>query len=497
MSQKKFAFGIILAAILGGLVSVGITNYLGVQPTSPYASFDDKQQGVQYPNVNFLADSNFSVPDGINFVYAADRVKPGVVFIRSTYSGSRQSRNSLLEDFYDYFGDRRPGEPGGERPSRSSGSGVLISDDGYIVTNNHVIEEADKIEVTLDDNRFYEAEVIGIDPTTDLALLKIEDRSILFPFVSFGDSDDVRVGEWVLAIGNPFGTLTSTVTAGIVSAKARNINILHDRNGRQIESFIQTDAAVNQGNSGGALVNLKGELVGINTAIATPTGSYAGYSFAVPVSLVQKVMNDLLEYGSVQRALLGVRIRDVNAQLAEEEGLKTVTGVFVDGVTQESAAAEAGMEAGDVIIEIDDRSVNNVSELQELVARNRPGDEVEVTFWRDGSQETVYATLKNTMGNTEMVQKVQPVEFEGGTFGDIPSEILDRFELEGGAQLIELSEGKWKKAGLEEGFIITSIDKTPIQNAKELEEVMQNKAGGILIEGLSTEGERSFHGFGW
>ena len=492
MSQRKFILGIVLAALLGGLVAVGITHYLGFQPTAAYTNFDEKQQSVQYPNVNFLADTNFAVPDGINFVYAAERVKPGVVFIRSIYSGSQQSRNSLLEDFYDYFGDRN-----NERPSRSSGSGVLISDDGYIVTNNHVIEDADRIEVTLDDNRFYEANIVGIDPTTDLALIKIEDRAAPFPFVSFGDSDDVKVGEWVLAIGNPFGTLTSTVTAGIVSAKARNINILHDRNNRQIESFIQTDAAVNQGNSGGALVNLRGELVGINTAIATPTGSYAGYSFAVPVSLVQKVMNDLLEFGSVQRALLGVRIQDVNAQLAEEEGLDIVSGVYVDGVTQESAAAEAGMEAGDVIVEIDSRPVGNVSELQELVARNRPGDEVKVTFWRNGSLETVYATLKNTMGSTEVVQRVQPVNFEGAIFSDPAEEVLGELGIEGGAELLELGDGKWEEAGLKPGFVITSIDKTIIKSAKELEEIMQEKEGGILIEGFTSAGEKAFYGVGW
>lgn len=491
MSQRKFILGIVLAALLGGLVAVGLVQYLGFQAGPLYTSFEDKQQSVQYPNVNFLADSSFAIPDGINFVYAADKVMPGVVFIRSIYDGSRRSRNSLLEEFYDYF------ERDTDRPSRSSGSGVIISADGYIVTNNHVIEDADRIEVTLDDNRFYEAEIVGVDPTTDLALIRIEDRATAFPFVPFGDSDDIRVGEWVLAVGNPFGTLTSTVTAGIVSAKARNINILHDRNNRQIESFIQTDAAVNQGNSGGALVNLRGELVGINTAIATPTGSYAGYSFAVPVSLVQKVMNDLLEFGSVQRALLGVSIRDVNAQLAKQQGLDMVTGVFVEGVTQESAASEAGMEPGDVIVEIDRRSVNNVSELQELVARNRPGDQVEVTFWRNGELEKVYATLKNTMGNTQMLLKPQRVNFEGGVFVDPSSEILEKFSIEGGARILELSEGKWKDAGLEEGYVITSIDKDVIQNAKELEEIMQSKQGGILIEGYTPAGEKTFYGFGW
>jgi serine protease Do len=492
MNKTQFFIGILLAALLGGVMAVGLMQYLDIR--SPVTTTFQNDRNVQLSK--FLSDTSFIVPDGINFVYAAERVKPGVVFIRSTYNGSGRGSgfsNPLEELYEDYFGDREPQERRG--PSRSSGSGVIISADGYIVTNNHVIENADKVEVTLDDNRMYTAEVIGIDPTTDLALIKVNDTNL--PYVDFGDSDDMNIGEWVLAIGNPFGTLTSTVTAGIISAKARNINILQDRNNRQIEAFIQTDAAVNQGNSGGALVNLKGELVGINTAIATPTGSYAGYSFAVPVSLVRKVMNDLIEFGAVQRALLGVSIRNVDARLAKDEGLDMVAGVYVEGVATESAASEAGMKPGDVILEINEKKVGSVAELQELVARNRPGDKVEVTYSRNGELNKVYATLKNTMGDTEVVRKQEEVQMEGSVFVTPSSDILEALGIEGGAQIISLGEGKWSDAGLKEGFIITSIDHEKVYSAEQLEEIMQNKSGGILIEGVDPDGKHSFYGYGW
>jgi Do/DeqQ family serine protease len=481
-----------LAALFGGLVAVAALELL--DEDSPNYQNLPAERNIQLSK--YLADTAFAVPDGINFVYAAEKVKPGVVFIRSSYQGSggESGLTNPLEEFYeDYFGDRNQRERRG--PSRSSGSGVIISDDGYIVTNNHVIENADQIEVTLDDNRLYSAEVIGVDPTTDLALIKIDEGNL--PFVEIGDSDNVRIGEWVLAIGNPFGTLTSTVTAGIVSAKARNINILRDRNNRQIEAFIQTDAAVNQGNSGGALVNLKGQLVGINTAIATPTGSYTGYSFAVPVSLVRKVMDDLMEFGTVQRALLGVQIRNVDAGLSDEYDLNVVEGVFIESVATESAAQDAGIRPGDVIIEIDDKKVTNVAELQEMVARNRPGDQVKVSFLRDGERTTVYATLKNTMGDTQMVAKPKEINFEGAVFANPDEELLAELDIEGGAQIVDMEPGKWAEAGLTEGFIITSIDHMKITSAEQLQEIMQDKSGGILIEGVSPDGKQNFYGYGW
>ena len=495
MSKGQFIVGIILAALLGGGVAAALLTYFDEGQPKAYANLSGGGNNVQFSN--FLADTSFAIPDGINFVYAAQHVKPGVVFIRSTYDGKSGSRYDLLEDFYDYFGDRDSEErnPHQGQPSRASGSGVLISEDGYIVTNNHVIDGASSIEVTLQDNRLYEAELIGTDPTTDLALLKVGATNL--PHLAFGSSDDIQVGEWVLAVGNPFGTLTSTVTAGIVSAKARNINILQDPNGQQIEAFIQTDAAVNRGNSGGALVNLRGELVGINTAIATQTGSYAGYSFAVPATLVQKVMRDLLEFGSVQRALLGISIRDVNAKLAKDKKLDVVSGVFVEGVGPGSAASEAGMEAGDVIVEINEQKIMNVAQLQELVARNRPGDGVKVTYWRDGERMEVEAILKGNMGDARPIPKPQKINFEGGVFIDPPADVLTALEIEGGAQLVALGDGKWKDAGLQEGFVVTAIDKTEIISAEQLQEVMAQKGGGILIEGYKVDGSKAFFGFGW
>ncbi|MFP4095087.1 MAG: Do family serine endopeptidase [Cyclobacteriaceae bacterium] len=492
MSNKKFILGIMLAAFFGGIVAVAAVRWLDDE--EPAYRNEQSERNIQLSK--YLSDTAFTVPDGINFVYAAERVKPGVVFIRSSYSGSggRSGLTNPLEEFYeDYFGDRERRDR--RSPSRSSGSGVIVSSDGYIVTNNHVIQDADKVEVTLDDNRLYTAEVIGVDPTTDIALIKIDEKSL--PYVEVGDSDNVKIGEWVLAIGNPFGTLTSTVTAGIVSAKARNINILRDRNNRQIEAFIQTDAAVNQGNSGGALVNLKGELVGINTAIATPTGSYTGYSFAVPVSLVRKVMNDLMEFGTVQRALLGVQIRNVDAILSDEYGLEIVEGVFVESVATESSAQDAGIQPGDVITNINDTKISNVAQLQEMVARNRPGDQVEVTYLRDGELNTVFVTLKNTMGDTQIVAKRKEVNFEGAVFADPPQEMLAELDIDGGAQILDLGSGKWADAGLKEGFIITSIDHMKISSAEQLEEVMQEKSGGILIEGITPDGKQNYYGYGW
>lgn len=475
-------------------MAVGLLTYFNDTPAKRYANLG-ANDNVAFSN--FLADTTFVVPDGINFVYAAQRARPGVVFIRSTYRGKSGSSYDLLEDFYDYFGERdgQQQNPHQGQPSRSSGSGVLISEDGYIVTNNHVIEDASTIEVTLNDNRSYEATLVGTDPTTDLALLKIDDTNL--SYVTFGDSDDIQVGEWVLAVGNPFGTLTSTVTAGIISAKARNINILHDQNNQQIEAFIQTDAAVNRGNSGGALVNLRGELVGINTAIATQTGSYAGYSFAVPVTLVQKVMGDLLEFGSVQRALLGVSILDVNANLAREKGLDVVTGVFIDGVAGGSAADEAGIEPGDVIVEINKQRIRNIAQLQELVARNRPGDGVKVTYWRDGQLAEVEAVLKGTMGNTKLIREPLKATLEGSVFVDPPAELLEELDIKGGALLTELGAGKWKEAGLQAGFVVTAIDRDQVGSAQQLADIIEQKQGGILIEGYKRDGSKAFYGYGW
>ena len=348
------------------------------------------------------------------------------------------------------------------QPRVGSDSGVIINESGYIVTNNQVVANADDIEVGLHDNRTYKASVIGTDPATDLALIQIKETDL--PTLPFVNSDDVRIGEWVLAVGNPFN-LNSTVTAGIVSATARNINILRDQ--YAIESFIQTDAAINPGNSGGALVNLEGGLIGINTAIASPTGAYAGYGFAVPSNIVSKVVEDLLKYGSVQRGYLGVMIRGVNSTLAEEEDLEVITGIYVDSLLENSAAREAGIQEGDVIVSINGSTVNTAPKLQELIARKRPGDEIEVKVNRNGTEKTFTVTLNNREGNTEIVaqEKNETLNMLGADFETLDEETAQKLNIDGGVKVSRLYPGKLRKdTDMQEGFIITKVDGKPVKN---------------------------------
>jgi Do/DeqQ family serine protease len=415
----------------------------------------------------------------LDFLSSARAVVTSVVHIRASYGSGSFSRNPLELNY-------RP-------ETRSSGSGVIISDDGYIVTNYHVIEDATNIEVVMGNNQRFFAKIIGIDPSTDLALLKVKAKDL--PFVPYGNSDDLRLGEWVLAVGNPFD-LTSTVTAGIVSAKARNIGILAAKNNLQIESFIQTDAAVNPGNSGGALVNLRGELIGINSAIATATGSYSGYSFAIPVSLVKKVMDDLLEFGQVQRGLLGVQITDVNANIAEQLDLKVNNGVLITRVNEGSAADESDMQAGDVITAINAKPVATVSELQEWVARNRPGKQISVKFLRRGEIREVKATLRDYEGRADVSKEEIMYEFNGLTVEDVAFQELVKLDLEGGVRAKSVREGKWKEAGIREGFIIAFIDRVPVDNVEDLNRILEYKRGGILIEGYYNGGKKVY-GLDW
>lgn len=488
MSKRQFFLGILLASMFGGLIAIGGYNIFNKNNPQNYPA-DERLSNAKF--TNFVDTSGFTVPEGLNFVYAAEIATPAVVHIKSTVKTvTNGPSGSPWEDMLkDFFGET-PRQY--RNPGSASGSGVIISPEGHIVTNNHVIDNSTDIEVTLNDNRRYNAKVIGTDPNTDLAVIKIDEDHL--QHLKYGNSDQVRIGEWVLAVGNPFN-LTSTVTAGIVSAKARNIHIL----GRQygIESFIQTDAAVNPGNSGGALINLRGELIGINTAIATPTGTYAGYSFAVPVSLVSKVVDDLLEFGVVQRALLGVSIVDVTDPRLEEENLPERSGIYVMTVNPGSAADEAGIKKGDIIIEINNKKVNNVAELQELVARQRPGDKVEVTFKRDGKIKTSTAELKNMSNNTQIVEKSNSVEIGGSAFANIENEDKEKLDLQGGVKLNHLGNGKWKDAGLKEGFIITSIDKTSVNDTEDLVATLNAKKGGILIGGVYPNGEEAYYGLGW
>ena len=479
MKTKRYV-GIFLSMLAAALIAV-FAYAKFFQPEARVVEIPDNDP-VKYTSLPTGAEMGSL--QAMDFTVAAENTVNAVVHVKTTVM--RETGVNPLYEFF--FGIRPETEP---RPVVGFGSGVIISDDGYIVTNNHVIDKSDEISVVLNDRREYQAELIGTDPTTDLALIKIDEKKL--PVVEFGSSDDLRLGEWVLAVGNPYN-LTSTVTAGIVSAKARNFNIL--RNNFSIESFIQTDAAVNPGNSGGALVDTKGKLVGINTAIASRTGSYTGYSFAVPVSIVQKVVSDLMEYGEVQRAILGVTIRDVTATLAEEEDLESTEGVYVNGIREESAAEEAGLKAGDVIISINDERVNSVAELQEQVSRYRPNDEVTVVVKRNGKMKPYDVVLRNMSGTTEIVRTDAVIESLGARFEPVTDREKRELGIDNGVRVIALRPGKFMKVGIREGFIVTSVNKTPVNSVTDISNVLEDVEGGVIIEGVYGDGTKSYYAFG-
>ncbi len=481
--KKIFGFG--LAAFFGGLLAITAASCFSNEDKQVQVKPKIEQPSFNY--VNHAAASPMALSD---FTLAAGKTVNGVVHVKTEV----EVRN-VYNPWADFFGGGSGIEP---YVQRGSGSGVIISDDGYIITNNHVIEGADKIEVSLNDNRSYEATLIGTDPTTDIAVLKIEGNN--FPALEIGDSESVKIGEWVLAVGNPFD-LTSTVTAGIVSAKGRNINLLNSDPGREIfpiESFIQTDAAVNPGNSGGALVNTDGELIGINTAIASRTGSFSGYSFAVPSTIASKVAEDLIKYGQVQRAFIGVRIEPVNEDLAEQYDLPNVAGIHVSSLTENGAAFDAGIKAGDVILQINTKNVNSVPQLQEQISKYRPGDEVDVTLWRNGKKKTIPVELRDNDGGTALktYEKAELTEILGAQFSDVSSDVKNKLGISGGAQIQELQKGKLSFSGVKKGFIVTQLDGEKISNAKQLEKILSNKTGGILLEGYYENGTKAYYGFG-
>lgn len=490
LSKKQFFIGVVFASLLSAIIAIGGFMYLNPNVQDSRTFEEIQESNAKFSN--FLDNTEYTVPEGLNFIFAAEQVTKGVVHIKAESSRSQARPKSPFEEFFRDFHNGQ-GQPPMERRAQSSGSGVIISPDGYIATNNHVVDGASKLEVVLHDNRTYEAEVVGVDPNTDIALLKIDAKSL--DFVEFGDSDQTKVGEWVLAVGNPFN-LTSTVTAGIVSAKARNINILRSQNQYGIESFIQTDAAVNPGNSGGALVNLNGKLIGINTAIATPTGSYAGYSFAVPSTLVSKIVNDLKEFGVVQRAMLGVSIANLNDPRLENNDTDLNSGVYIMGVGPESAAEKAGMKEGDVIIQIEDTKISNVAELQELVARNRPGDKIDVTYIRDGKAIKSKATLQNIENTLDIVEAPKVIEIDGAQFENVSERELAQLDIKGGAKVASIKSGKWADIGIKEGFIVTAVDKIAVMNADDLSKILETKSGGVLIEGIYPDGTRAYYGMG-
>lgn len=497
MSTAKNLFTLTLASALGGAATLGA--YKLFVEEKKYEKFENEQT-LTFARYMQPDTTNVIVPQGLNFIYASNVVRPTVVHIKSTYQAKQSQRGNnphFNDPFFRYFFDEPDGfDQQQQKPQQSTGSGVIISADGYIVTNNHVIEGATKIEVTLDDKRKYEAKLIGRDPETDLALLKIEEKSL--SFAKFGNSDKINVGEWVLACGNPFD-LTSTITAGIVSAKGRNINLLRGNSNYAIESFIQTDAAVNPGNSGGALVNLKGELIGINTAIASTTGAYSGYSFAVPATIVKKVTEDLLNYGEVQRALLGVMITDVTAELAKEKNLSEIRGVYISGANENSSAKDAGIQEGDVILKVDDVNVNSSSELQEAIAQHRPGETVKITILRNNSKILKSVVLKNKRGNTNVVKQASNNFNEDLSveFAELSKEDLQKYKVTSGVKIVKVFEGRMSEAGAKSGFVITHIDKKRVASIQDIKLALEVKTGGVLIEGVYPSGQKGYYGIGW
>ncbi len=482
MKTKKI-LSVFLIALISAFVAVfAYSKWFSPQPgmvgtgqsTTPPASY-----------VSLPSSPQIGVPD---LTRAAEKSVHAVVHVK-TQMGARENPyegNPLYEFFFNPRGQQMPQQ----QPVLGSGSGVIITKDGYIVTNNHVIEDASEIEVTLNDNRTFKAILVGTDPTTDIALLKIDASDLTF--LSYGNSDALKIGEWVLAVGNPFN-LTSTVTAGIVSAKSRSINILNGGGRLGIESFIQTDAAVNPGNSGGALVNTNGELVGINSAIASRTGSYSGYSFAVPVSIAQKVVADLMEFGEVQRGLLGISIQDVTSDLAKELNLEKVNGVHVAAVQDGSGAKEAGIEKGDVIISVNNEAVNKTSELQEKVSRHRPGDKVNITLIRNGKTKQFSVTLQNIYGSTDVVKSGVALEVLGATFDEVPQQLKEKLNIRSGLQIKRLSEGKLLESGIKEGYIISKANRVPINNVDDLRKVVDIAQEGLFLTGIYPNGQVAYY----
>ena len=475
-----------------GFIIGGITFsvfYLKPDTNNKSSKIQDKEiEEIPKKTSSFTLTNNSNSTKNLDFTLAAEKTVNTVVHIKSEYVQNYQS-DPLLDFFWGPNGSR------GDRTQIATGSGVIISSDGYIVTNNHVIEDASKISVTLNDGRELSAECLGNDPNTDLALLKVDQKNLVF--AEFGNSDDVKLGDWVLAVGNPFN-LTSTVTAGIVSAKARNINILR-RNSKEsifpLESFIQTDAAVNPGNSGGALVNPDGVLIGINTAIASKTGSYSGYSFAIPSNITLKVVNDLKNYGLVQRAFIGVIIADVTQKVMDEFNLPNTDGVLVSDLSDGGAAYEAGIKADDIILKVENIGVNGVPELQEQIGKYKPGDKITVIIQRNGEKKIIEVTLRNNKGTTEIIDK-NKLEREsslyGAVFEELNKESLRYLNINSGIKVVSVKKGEFRDIGIKQGFIITHIDKSSVTTTNDLKNIIKNKKSSILIEGIYPNGNKGY-----
>ncbi|MDL2290230.1 Do family serine endopeptidase [Paludibacteraceae bacterium OttesenSCG-928-F17] len=478
---------LVVLAVVG--LSAGTT--IVVNKVTKSNNKEHVQTTYQLPNA-YANFTNVSSATETDFTLAAELSVNAVVHVK-TKTQVKQTQY-MRDPFFEFFFGQ-PRSRSGEMPmQQGAGSGVIITPDGYIVTNNHVVSGANEIEVILNDKRTFTATVVGSDPNTDIALIKIDAENL--PIIVFGNSDELKVGEWVLAVGNPFN-LTSTVTAGIVSAKARNINILNAE--MKIESFIQTDAAVNPGNSGGALVNTRGELVGINTAIASQTGSFAGYSFAVPSSIVSKVVSDIRQFGVVQRAVLGVSIQDINNELAKEKNLKTLEGAYVAEVQKNSAAEKGGIKSGDIIKKVNSVNVKSVAELQEQVGRYRPGDIITIDVLRDNSTKTLKVELKNRQGSTDIISSESAQEILGAKFKAVDQKVRESLRLDYGIQVESVSKGKFQNNGVRAGYVVLKVNNQNVRSAEDIQRAVDfalnkdDKEKALFLTGVYPNGKVAYY----
>jgi len=480
--KGKYLLGALSMAILGAAIALFAYTKIIDKP-SPVIAKDTSTVEVRDAKAYLTA---LEAQEGqIDFTYAAEQTVHAVVHVHTKSTMGAQADNPILEWFY---GDKysKPREVSGY------GSGVIISPDGYIITNNHVIENADAVDVILNDKRTFTAKVVGRDPSTDIALLKIKAENL--PTIKYGDSDALKLGEWVLAVGNPFN-LTSTVTAGIVSAKGRSLGLLDDA--YKIESFIQTDAALNMGNSGGALVNTKGLLVGITSAIISPSGAYAGNSFAIPVSIVKKVVDDLREFGEVQRAIMGVNIREITSDDMEKLNLKEVKGVLITNIVADGAAEGGGLKENDVITRFDGVDVNSPSELQVQVGKHRPGDKGTVTYLRKGKEMTSTVTLKNVAGTVSVVTAGMNGEnVFGARLGALSSSEKKELDVDYGVKVLDVTDGKFRDLGIKKGYVILSVNNKKVKSAADVRQFTNNENALKSIGGIQTDGTVFSYTFG-
>ena len=476
--MNKSFITVCASAIVAGLTAFGVVK--ACVPGENAGSAVISSDGAAYRTVNL---SQTDYPD---FTYAAESAVDAVVYVKVTI---KQQQNYTLDPFFRVcFGDQATPQ---SREQQGSGSGVIIRPDGYIVTNNHVVDGATKVEVTLNNNKTYPATIVGTDPATDVAIIKIDADGL--PVVPFGDSDELRLGQWVIAIGSPYD-LRSTITAGIVSAKGRQMP--HYNGEFKIESFIQTDAAVNPGNSGGALVNQKGELVGVNTAIISQTGSYTGYSFAIPSNIVRKIADDLIDFGSVKRALLGVTMSAITDEKAKELKLFSPNGVYIEEVLEGGAADKAGIRKGDVLVKVDSTAITTPSSLQEKVNSYNPGDKASVTVIRGGDEKVLEVTFQGTSTETGAKDIDGSTAFYGSKIKEASKETLAALGLKSGVEIVSVGPGKVQEAGAKEGFIILYVNDQPVSKAEDVINIVKKAKRAVYIEGVTSDGKAAYFAFG-